>query len=361
MLLPIREETPRCEIFKSLNKEVLHFLRSSIGANRFTKYLHSESLRDVLWNNDPTKKQFRALWNQLKPLSDEERSDIYKEYNKKQFVQHYYEDTGYQLPVIPEAVNEVLGELCKHLFAGTSKLAGVRASCAETLHESFTRFRDVNTNICCFCGSSELAQVRAGAEENEQWRAANDHLLSKDEYPTYAVHPDNLVPLCETCNSKAKLAKDLLNLKQEGHPDVRRRCFFPFIESCHEFVGVVLDRGRLGLRAQFTMNPDTPEIEEKLHTWNDVYQIQSRVEGKFTELTSLVDSDCPANNLADFRQKVRDKANICEQHVRSDGWNFWKCRLYQWLDDAGGPILDELWASIEDSRVDADAASVFGI
>lgn len=361
MLLPIREDVPRCAVFQGLNDEVLHFLNASIGASRFTRYLFSENLRDALWNNEPTKKQFQALWNQLKPLSDAERADIYSEYSQKQFVQHYYEDTEYQLPVIPESVSKALGGLCKHLFTRSSGLSGVRDSCGETLHESFRKFRASNRNICCFCGSSELAQVRAGVEENKQWRAANDHLLSKDEYPLFAVHPDNLVPLCETCNSKAKLAKDLLNRKQKGQPDVRRRCFFPFTESCHEYVGVVLDQGEFGLRAQFTMSPVIPEIREKLDTWNEVYQIQGRVEGKFTDLTSLVDSDCPSNDLNELRRKIQDKANSCDQYIRSEGWNFWKCRLYQWLNATGGPILDELWASIEDGRSDTDAAAVFGV
>jgi hypothetical protein len=361
MLLPIREETPPCAIFQGLNSEVLHFLKSSIEASRFTKYLLSSRLRTALWNNEPTKEQFRALWNQLQPISRQQRNDIYDEYSQNQFIQQYYEDTNHPLPTIPDSINTALGGLCKHLFAKTSGLAGVRTSCAETLHESFGKYRTANKNICCFCGSSELAQVRAGVDENKQWRAANDHLLSKDEYPSFAVHPDNLTPLCETCNSKAKLAKDLLNRKQSGQPDVRRRCFFPFTESCHEYVGVTLDRGELGLRALFTMNPDSPEIAEKLDTWNEVYQIQSRVDGKFIELASLVDSDCPAENLANFRRRVREKAATCLLHVRTDGWNFWKGRLYEWLDQDDGSVLEELWSSIQDSRADADAEAVFGI
>ncbi|MCG8425811.1 MAG: hypothetical protein MI754_00470, partial [Chromatiales bacterium] len=226
---------------------------------------------------------------------------------------------------------------------------------------SFKKFRAANQNICCFCGSSELAQVRSEVEENEQWRAANDHLLSKDEYPFFAVHPENLVPLCETCNSKAKLAKDLLTLKRKDHPDERRRCFFPFTESCHQYVGVVLERGDFGLRARFVQNPNGPEIEEKLDTWNDVYQIQRRIEGKFTDLTVIVDSDFHANDYADFFQRIHDRSVSCEQNVRAEGWEFWKCRLYQWLSNDGEALLEELWSSIEDRRSDPDAAAVYGI
>lgn len=361
MLLPIKSGTPRCSIFLDLNNEVLYFLNASIKATKFSRKLLSGHLRTALWENSPTKKMFKALWLQLKPLSEVQRKGIYQEVRRKQFLQQYCEDTGYQLPTIPVSVSESLGKLCKYLFEHSSKLAGVRDACGETLHESFSNFRAHNKNICCFCGTSELAQVRAGADENEQWRAANDHLLSKDDYPIFAVHPDNLVPLCETCNSKAKLAKDLLNKKRKGHPAVRRRSFFPFIDNCLGYVGVELKHGALGIEAVFTFSPSPPEITEKLDTWNEVYQIQSRVEGKFEDIESVVDSDCPASDLNDFRQKVHGKATSCHRYFRLEGWNFWKCRLYQWLDASGGPLVDELWDSILDSRSDDDAAEVYGI
>ena len=175
-----------------------------------------------------------------------------------------------------------------------------------------------------------------GIEENSQWRAANDHLLSKDIYPIFAVHPDNLVPLCETCNSKAKLAKDLLNKKHKGHPRERRLCFFPFTECCEEYVGVRIDQEELRLYAKVTIHSENPEIQEKLFTWNEVYRITARVEGKFAHLTSLVDSDCPAENLEDFRQMIKDKANSCKKYCRLEGWNYWKYRLYEWLDENDG-------------------------
>jgi len=66
----------------------------------------------------------------------------------------------------------------------------------------------------------------------------NPCLLSKDEFPIFAVHPDNLVPICETCNSKAKLAKSLITKKQKDRPDERRFCIFPFVENCADYVGV---------------------------------------------------------------------------------------------------------------------------
>ena len=62
-------------------------------------------------------------------------------------------------------------------------------------------------------------------EDREQWRGPYDHLLAKDHYPLYGIHPKNLLPICHTCNSKAKHAKDLLI--KDGN---RRLSFSPWSE-----------------------------------------------------------------------------------------------------------------------------------
>ena len=361
MLLEIRPRTSRSAIFESLNDELGHFLQSCVSANRFAEGLFSGKLRDSIYNNKDTKEKFKKLWDVIKPLSTPDRQKIIDEYNRCQPIHHYYDNKRYPLPVLSKDVKSALENLTKHLFGRTAGLVGIEADCDETLHEHFNNFCAINSNICCFCGSSELSQIRAGVDVNKQWRASNDHLLSKKDYPLFVVHPLNLVPLCETCNSKAKLAIDLINIKKKNRPDVRRLSFFPFTENCNEYVGIRVDEDELRLTANFTMDAPNQEIEEKLNTWNDVYSIQGRVEGKFADLAVLADNDCHAINLADFRQKIEEKATLCKNNSRLESWSFWKYKLYDWLHNHGNGIVESLWESIQDKRNDPDAAALYGI
>ena len=361
MLFEIRSNTNRSSIFLALHSELEHFLNACIPAKRFGKQLFSEKLQHTIYNNEPTLDKFKKLWRVVKPLEVAERVNLVSEFKKGQFVQRYYEDKTYSFPECPNVVIQALSALTKHLFGRTSSLVGIQRACHETLHEHFNTFRSINSNVCCFCGASELAQVRAGVDVNDQWRAANDHLLAKDIYPMFAVHPDNLVPTCETCNSKAKLAKNILIEKQKGQPDVRRLCFYPFLEYCNDHVGVEVVDIDFVLTTLFTMNSADPNIAEKLDTWSDVYQIKQRVEGKFSDLVVLADTDCPARDINEFRHMLREKADSYRNHCRGEGWNFWRYRLYDWLSDHGNVIVERLWECILAKRSDLDAASVYGI
>ena len=360
MLLEIRPDTARSAIFMALNNELGYFLHACVSAGRFGKGLFSIELRDSIYGNTDTKDKFKALWDTIRPLSAADRKNILNEYNNCQFIQHYYDDKTYPFPIFPDSVHDAIENLTKHLFSKTTDLAGIKTACSETLHQHFNNFCTVNSNVCCFCGSSELTQVRAGVGVNNQWRAANDHLLAKKDYPVFAIHPDNLIPICEICNSKAKLAKDLLNIKKKNHPDVRRLCFFPFIEHCNNYVGVEVTQEDLKLTTQCTMIVTDPEIQEKLDTWNDVYRIKERVEGKFTDLVVLADNDCPADSLNEFKQRIKRKAARCKTYCRLEAWNFWKFLLYEWLDNNTG-IVEELWESIIDKRSDADNNAIYEI
>jgi hypothetical protein len=60
----------------------------------------------------------------------------------------------------------------KHLVSGSER------SFYDALRNSASR--------CPYCLSGEIAQI--------------DHFLPKDRFAEYAVHPDNLVPICHRCN-----------------------------------------------------------------------------------------------------------------------------------------------------------------
>jgi len=360
MLLPIKPTTTRALIFTALNEELGAFLHGCVDSPHFTEGLFTDQLRDAIWGNELTKSKFKNLWQAFQQLTLEERGQFAREFDNCQFIQRYYDDRTYPVPAIPPQISEEFDSLAKHLFSNTAGLIGVVTGCGETLYQYLKSFRDVNGNVCCFCGSSELVQYRAGVDVDEQWRAANDHLLAKDIYPIFSVHPDNLVPTCETCNGKAKLAKDLLVRKAVGRPDERRLCLYPLTEPVYEDVEIVVEQGEMGLETRTNFRTTDPDKLEKIDTWDDVYRIKERVEGKFIDLAVLVDSDCPSNDLDEFTETLRKKAISYLNNARVEGWNFWKARLYEWLHNHND-VLVQLWDNIQAKRADVDAAAVYGI
>jgi hypothetical protein len=243
----------------------------------------------------------------------------------------FLSDRTAPLPVIPIAVLPALKTLAVHLFQRTAKLKGVEQACGECIDDHYARFRHRdapgNGNVCCVCGTEYLAQVRADENDNdnEQWRGPYDHLLAKDLYPLYGVDPKNLLPICNTCNSKAKLAKDLV-LKG----GVRRLSFSPWAEhaSLQEIEVIVDDANDLFPRVVVNFRSTHPDRHEKLSTWDDVYEIKSRVEGEFKELAAKLAEDARAPDDASFLQKLREVGRAKAQAQRLTPFNYWRARVY---------------------------------
>lgn len=357
MLLPIKPGTPPSQIFSRLNQELGFFLSACVNSKIFNKDLFSPFLSDAIWANTDTREKFQVLWMGIDVLPYGQKQDIADNFTNAQSLEQYYQDKNVPLPSIPNAVKNAFEDVSKHLFNRTSKLHDIEQCCGETIQGHFNTFRQVNQNVCCMCGTDILAPYRADVNDDAQWRGPYDHLLSKDKYPLFAVHPDNLIPICDKCNSKAKLAKDLLVNKNNS----RRLCFYPFLESSHNHVNIYIQQMDMNLSVRIVMHSDQPCIQEKLDTWDDVYRIKERVEGEFLKYIYLIDTDCRADDLNDFRARINSNVANLNNNIRLSPWNFWKYKLYDWLNSQGGDVIEILWDMILSIRKDEDAREVYGI
>lgn len=357
MLLPIKPGTPTPQIFSRLNKELDSFLSACVNSLDFNKNLFSPLLSDAIWDNIATRDKFMVLWKAIDALPYEQKQEIADNFINAQALDQYYQDINIPLPIIPDAVKNAFEDVSKHLFKSTSKLRAIEQCCGETIQDHFNAFRQVNENVCCMCGTDILAPYRADVDDDAQWRGPYDHLLSQQRYPMFAVHPGNLIPICDKCNSKAKLAKDLL----VNDNNSRRLCFYPFSESSHHYVAVNIQQSDINLSVMVVMNSDQPSIQEKLDTWDDVYRIKERVEGAFSSFIYLIDSDCCADNLNDFRAMINSKVANLNNKIRLSQLIFWKYKLYDWLNSQGGNVIEILWDMILMMREDEDARDVYGI
>lgn len=364
MLLPIKPNTPNSAVFTALNDELDYFLAQCVNATKFNKTLFSPTLREAVWGNIPTRKKFGIVWKALKPLTSQARSQISQTFTQSQDISQYYSNITLALPQLPATVEPAFSALGKHLFNHTCKLVDIADACGETVQGHFNKFRGdlaagniLNGNICCCCGTEALAQYRADVDDDDQWRGPYDHLLAKEKYVLYAVHPDNLLPICHTCNSKAKLAKDLVR-DSLGN---RRRCFHPQTESAHGDVALEINITGISPALIAHFDSGNPITKEKLNTWNEVYRISERVEGEFCNLIEKLDQDCGVVDYAGFRAQLGPKAQSFGSHSRLTGWNFWKSKLYHWLDQQNDAVIQAVWSAIEAKRDDPASAEVYGI
>jgi hypothetical protein len=75
----------------------------------------------------------------------------------------------------------------------------------------------VSVKSCPYCNFELITTLEHYEEADEdggiyyEMRSALDHFLAKSLYPFFAVSPYNLVPSCDTCNTRLKKAKDFKN------------------------------------------------------------------------------------------------------------------------------------------------------
>ena len=329
MLFEINPNLEQSKVFDGLNKFLIETLLATLESRPVDETHLPAGLCAAIAGNEPTRAAVNALSAKLSALDQWQKQALRAALAARTDPCAFLSDRTVPLTAIPEAVFPALKSLAVHLFQRTAKLQGVEQSCGECIGDHYARFRHSNApgngNVCCVCGTEYLAQVRADENDNEQWRGPYDHLLAKDLYPLYGVDPKNLLPICNTCNSKAKLAKDLV--LKDG---IRRLSFSPWTESAslQEIEVVVDDANDLFPRVVVNLRSADPDRQEKLAAWDDVYKIKSRVEGEFKELAAKLAEDACAPDDVSFLQKLREVGRAKVQAQRLTPFNYWRARVY---------------------------------
>lgn len=246
MLFAIRPHLQQSNVFDGLNRFLRETMLATLEERQVDEANLPAGLCAAVAGNPPTCAAIDALVAKLSALHQRQKQALKDALTLNRAPCAFLADRAEPLPYIPDAVFPALKALAVHLFQRTAKLKGVEQACGECIDDHYARFRHGNApgngNVCCVCGTEYLAQVRADENDSEQWRGPYDHLLAKDLYPLYGVDPKNLLPICNTCNSKAKLGKDLV-LKN----GFRRLSFSPWTElaSLQEIEVIVDDANDL--------------------------------------------------------------------------------------------------------------------
>lgn len=335
MLFKLSPETPKFNVFEFLNAELAFFIKKMLLAQEFDRPLFSEGeIGAACWENAKTKGKFKNMFDVFNDVPEPACQTIKQWLNEtikqNQNLQDLFEAPKSDLLVfLPQECFEALKDLATHLYCSTKDLRPIILAAGNVdIKGHFNAFRqqNVNGNVCKACGMAKLAPFRAEVPDGEQWRADYDHQLCKSKYPIFAVHPDNLIPLCDVCNQDAKKAKDLF--KCENNED--RLAFYPFIEEAKEFVSLQIVDLKDPAPKVFVEWLTDDEIElNKLETWNDVYDIKRRVEGEFRSLEEVIVDEISPVSLQHFIDSVNDKARpVGETTLKRKEWKFWQQKLF---------------------------------
>lgn len=345
MLFQLATNTPRFEVFRLLNDELLHFLSQAVNANAFDRNLFTQgAIGQACWDNakendprgpgDLTRDKFQTLFTALNNADNDIKQQLFEVMRDNQDLETFFGTPQRDLLYFMSTpCLKALKILCTHLYCSTKGLEPVITASGGsniTAHFNAYRLQTVNGNICKACGMEELAPFRAEVSEGDQWRADYDHQLCKSKYPIFSVHPDNLIPLCDVCNQDAKKAKDLF--RHNNGTD--RLAFYPYDEGANSFIDIIISNlhdPEPTIKVHW--NTQDALLMDKLNTWDEIYDIRRRVEGKFRSLEAIIEDEISPVDPEHFEIRVTDEARPkTPDTLKRKEWVFWYQKLFSALE-----------------------------
>ncbi|MCR8633200.1 hypothetical protein [Paenibacillus radicis (ex Xue et al. 2023)] len=168
-----------------------------------------------------------------------------------------------------------------------------------------------------------------------------DHYFPKHEYPALAILPDNLIPVCLSCNERVKLQQDPLDIS--ANPGAIQRAFIPYKhEAIDELdIGIVF-----GTRDKFIVQLTTSSTEDvanaRVNNLNRIYDLSGRWPGRLENmydalLSDLAEDNPDWDNLDEWlKQKLSGKCHSSEKGKRKLPLYFLRMKLLETL--LGDPI-----------------------
>ncbi|MGP5307441.1 hypothetical protein [Vreelandella alkaliphila] len=373
MLFRLSPNTPRFEVFRLLNAELLHFLEQAVNTKTFSRALFTQgALGQACWDNakendvratsDLTRDKFKKLFTALNDAGKDTKQQLFVSMRDSQDLQLFFFNPPRNLfDFLNETCRKALKSLCTHLYCSTKDVPNiVRVSGGINITAHFNAYREqaVNGSICKACGMKELAAFRAGIPESDQWRADYDHQLCKSKYPIFAVHPDNLVPLCDVCNQDAKKAKDLFRHKN----GTNRLAFYPYNEEAKGLIVIEIENLRdPEPKIKVKWNTQDDALLDKLNTWDEIYEICSRVEGQFRSLEAIIEDEIRPKDSTHLASRISDEArpNPINTLKRKE-WAFWFQKLFFTLDQVDISPFVAKWNFVQQQAADGGKYILFG-
>ncbi len=172
-----------------------------------------------------------------------------------------------EIYTIRPALKRQLELFFKNLYSKVPQIIAFKKVCGE-IDDYYDKLVDTNEK-CPFCGINDILTPKHSK------RDALDHYLPKDIYPFNSVNPNNLAPICKTCNSSYKGT----NSPIRDNIGVRRKAFYPFAKKA-----VKLEfKAKFNCTSILKMKKEDVELKitnsrykEQIETWDSLFGIKER-------------------------------------------------------------------------------------
>jgi len=235
--------------------------------------------QNLLENYGPTKERFERVFEIISNYQEEKRLHVLEIFDlinnveelctNRDLAAEYIEDTDENL--------QELKKLFVKLFEETLKKVGLfENNIDDSINNHFLLFRELN-KVCPFCGIEKYSDIGISP------RDSYDHYLSEKDYFLAGVNFNNLIPMCFRCNSGGnKGQKDIL-YNNQGNEKTRRLAYYPYsnVSGVQIQIEYFRDLDSKDIeRFEATMIPNDENDVEKIETWDDVFNITSRLNAR---------------------------------------------------------------------------------
>lgn len=264
---------------EKLHAEISYFISQLETRTKWSRKLFHDDFYDaVVSESSALEDRLKTFFKEFNKLPPYRKAEIVKEFNEhnsirtlcdtKRNVTRYWKDSTY-----PEFVEAVEG-LFIWMYGATLERVNYKNFSGESLRDHYSAYRRVyDLAMCPFCGLEDYKDLH----DELVTRDAYDHYLDKASYPFAAVNPDNLFPMCHSCNSDTKKMQDVL---YENVTNTRR--FAPYPPEDEFEVSIQIDNALLlsPIVIIALRNASSPQTVEKFSTWMMVFKIPQRYEGR---------------------------------------------------------------------------------
>lgn len=313
------------------------------------EYCFSERFKPVLAESSLTKKYFKAVYDLFNSLTETNQDRFKAIYENHAKYQTCFTNTDIDIlrsNAVLEDIWKASKQLGKFLYEKTISYACYKnaAPNKECMNQHFTKYKVLNGNVCCFCGTEEMMEERE-IEVSEggatQWRADYDHYLPKAHYPFLAVDFNNLIPCCGLCNKQSKKEKDVL--EWEG---IRTPAFNPYVIE----PPVSLTATYQPVQGTSVMTIDIEDtgdlLFEKADTWNRTFSVLDRVNKRLRRFDSTWLSPVlnGINNVDTAKEALRNESIRCLSNKKEEREAYFKSLCF---DEIASKSDQQVTAMIE--------------
>ena len=249
-----------------------------------------------VYNRCPgVKAKFETLFKAFKRLNKSKQTEFISVYTTSKDIKNICSDLTniYKgIDKYDKPIRTPLKNLFEFLFNETIGTAIFKTHAKMNINEHYAKFQEKNNiHVCPFCGleTYTLPVFR---------RAEYDHYLPISIYPWLGVNFNNLVPMGDHCNGKKNDCNILYNDYSAG---TRRAVWYPY-EYFEYSVSLICTKkpSLLDMKGDWVVSfkASLAENQEKINTWNEVFEIPLRFNKEIGRLHQrFIEDFAHKNNL----------------------------------------------------------------